>query len=138
MKVNDEGIFNSNNIITIGGHGSHGYLHDERLNINYRQDSARMDIKDLVIDIKNTNKWQNSNNGKNISYIHLYSCYSGLGYGNDDKNSVAQKLANELNIPVIGYSGKYMFFPYIPITNGPKSDSKKKLFLPKKERSESN
>lgn len=129
----NEGIFNRRDTITFAGHGSHGHVHDERLNSNFKKDSAKISVEQLANDIRNTRKWKESNNGRDIACVHLYACYSASGTSANNDNSIAQKLANELKVPVIEYTGEYHYFPYLPLDSGPAENSEKKTFLPKKD-----
>lgn len=58
-------------------------------------------------------------------------CESGIGSKLNNDNSVAQQLSNKLNIPVVGYTGKYGYSPFFPINNAPIKDSKRVIFYPK-------
>ncbi len=106
------GILDKKDVIAISGHGFVGGIYDGRNNVDYI----------------NLDKWKNAKG--NISYILLDICDSGLGPKADNKNSVAQQLANELKVPVYGTTGKFNYNRYIPFMNNPQFGSKRILYKP--------
>ena len=97
-----------------------------------------MDIKQLADEIRQTDKWKS---GK-VTSIRLYVCYSAVSSGTED--SVAQRLADVLKVPVIGYTGKYIISRDIhreknehygiPLFDGPEKGTSEKTVEPKGER----
>ncbi len=119
------GILDNKNIVTISGHGAVGIVYDGRTDENYKN-LKQINIKELANEVRNTDKWKNNK----IKYVYLDICDSGLGYNNDNKNSAAQKLANELGIPVYGTTGKFNYNEFLPFINMPSFGSNRILYKP--------
>ena len=121
------------NVFSIAGHGNVGLIYDERKETDYltainEGKFNQISIKDLANEIRNTDKWKNNK----IDLVKLYNCYgASSNYGKD--NSVAQLLANELGIPVSGYTGEYYWEIFPPISK-PAENSKSKIFFPQKDK----
>ena len=121
------------NVFSIAGHGNVGLIYDERKETDYltainEGKFNQISIKDLANEIRNTDKWKNNK----IDLVKLYNCYgASSNYGKD--NSVAQLLANELGIPVSGYTGEYYWETFPPLSK-PAENSKSKIFFPQKDK----
>ena len=138
VNLKDKIFTDEDNEITVFAHGSAGSVLDGRNGPNELGLYPTMDIKQLADEIRQTDKWKS---GK-VTSIRLYVCYSAVSSGTED--SVAQRLADVLKVPVIGYTGKYIISRDIyreenkhygiPLFDGPEKGTSEKTVEPRGER----
>ncbi len=125
------GILDREDIITFSAHGVIGAVYDVRKDENFPDGMAKiLSAEDVANMIRSHRKWIRAN-GRDIKYIRLDVCYSGLGEKANNENSIAQQVANILKVPVYGTTGEYLYNGYIPFINMPDFGASSKRYDPK-------
>ena len=125
------GILDREDIITFSAHGIIGAVYDVRKDENFPAGMAKiLSAEDVANMIRSHRKWIRAN-GRDIKYIRLDVCYSGLGEKANNENSIAQQVANILKVPVYGTTGKYLYNEHIPFINMPDFGASSKRYDPK-------
>lgn len=125
------GILDREDIITFSAHGVIGAVYDVRKDENFPVGMAKiLSAEDVANMIRSHRKWIRAN-GRDIKYIRLDVCYSGLGEKANNENSIAQQVANILKVPVYGTTGEYLYNEHIPFINMPDFGASSKRYDPK-------
>ena len=127
-KFYKEFPFNDASIITVGGHGQIGFIHDE---VKKKNSDLKLNSNEFFNKyIKNLPKYRN----KTAQQIDLYVCDLGINKNPKDfDSSFAQDLANISGLKVKASTGHFLYYPYVPLYNNPDKDqgAEMKIFIPK-------
>ena len=127
-KFYKEFPFNDASIITVGGHGQIGFIHDE---VKKKNSDLKLNSNEFFNKyIKNLPKYRN----KTAQQIDLYVCDLGINKNPKDfDSSFAQDLSNISGLKVKASTGHFLYYPYVPLYNNPDKDqgAEMKIFIPK-------
>ncbi|WP_276971038.1 MULTISPECIES: hypothetical protein [Campylobacter] len=127
-KFYKEFPYNDASIITVGGHGQIGFIHDE---VKKKNSDLKLNSNEFFNKyIKNLPKYRN----KTAQQIDLYVCDLDINKNPKDfDSSFVQDLANISGLKVKASTGHFLYYPYVPLYNNPDKDqgAEMKIFIPK-------